>query len=122
MYLPIYQVFSSIYYLFFQRCCGLAWSLAGTGIGSCTLTTHGQTTTVAETTVATDVHQTLDIHRGFTTQIAFDGEQRDLITDFFQITIRQVLDLFRIGNLASFANFASASAANAENSGQADLH
>jgi hypothetical protein len=67
----------------------LARTLAGTRIGTGTLATHGQTTTMAEAAVASDVHQTLDIHRGFTTQITFNRELGDLIADFFQITVGQ---------------------------------
>jgi hypothetical protein len=35
-----------------------------------------KSTPMAETSVATDVHQALDIHRGFTTQVTLNGEQR----------------------------------------------
>jgi hypothetical protein len=43
---------------------------------------------MAETAVATDVHQTLDVHRGFTTQVTLDGELADLVADLFQIMRR----------------------------------
>jgi hypothetical protein len=76
---------------------------------------------MTEATVAADVHQTLDVHRRFAAQVTFDGEQSDLVTDFFQVTVSQVFDFFGIGNLAGFANFASARAANAKNSSQADF-
>jgi hypothetical protein len=77
--------------LFLQSCSGLARTLAGAGVGPGALAAHGQATAVAETTVATDVHQALDVHRGFTTQVTFDGEQGDLLTNFFQIAIESGL-------------------------------
>src|SRR5574343_1383085 len=89
-------LFSSQSGLFLQCGCALARTLAGTGIGAGALTTHRQTTTVTETTVATDVHQSLDVHGGFTAQVTFDGELTNLVADFFQIAVRQILDLFRI--------------------------
>jgi hypothetical protein len=73
--------------LFLQCRCTLARTLASAGIGTRTLTTHWQTTAMAETTVATDVHQTLDVHRGFTAQVTFNGELLDLLANFFQIAI-----------------------------------
>jgi hypothetical protein len=107
--------------LFLQSCSGLARTLAGAGIGPGALAAHGQATTVAEAAVAADVHQALDVHRGFTTQVTFDGEQGDLLTDFFQIAIGQVFDLFGVGDVACFANFASARATDAKDSSQADF-
>jgi sporulation-control protein spo0M len=53
---------------------GLARTLAGTGIGTRTLATHGQAAAMAETAIATNVHQTLDVHGGFTAQVTLDGE------------------------------------------------
>jgi len=69
--------------LFFQRLRCFARTLACAGIGACALTAHGQATAMTETAVATDVHQTLDVHGGFTTQVTFDGDTSDLIADFF---------------------------------------
>jgi hypothetical protein len=48
---------------------------------------------VAEAAVASDIHQTLDVHRGFATKVTFDRELGDLIADLLQITVGQVLDL-----------------------------
>jgi hypothetical protein len=50
----------------------LCRTLAGTGIGVGPLTTHRQATTMAQTAVAAQVHQTLDVHRILAAQIAFD--------------------------------------------------
>ena len=76
---------------------------------------------MAETTVATDVHQALDVHRGFTAQITFDGELSDLVANFFQITVREVLDLLGVLDATGFANLASAGTTNAIDGGQANL-
>ena len=76
---------------------------------------------MTEAAVAADVHQTLDVHRGFTTQVTFDRELGDLVADFFQITVGQILDLFGICNATCFANLASAGASDAENGGQANF-
>ena len=69
---------------------------------------------MAETTVTTDVHQTLDVHRRLATQVTFDGEQSDLITDLFEISVSQILDFFGIRNVTCLANFASTGATDAK--------
>jgi len=84
--------------LFLQACGAFTRTLASTCIGASTLTTHGQATAVAETTVATNVHQTLDVHGCFATQVTFNGDQCDLIANFFQVAIRQIFDLLGISN------------------------
>ena len=76
---------------------------------------------MTKTTVATDVHQSLDIHRGFTAQVTFNGELLNLLANFFQIAIRKILDLLAVSDASSFANFASAGASNAKDSGQTDF-
>jgi hypothetical protein len=47
---------------------------------------------MTETTITTDVHQALDVHRGFTTQIAFNGELGHFITNFFKLMIGEIFD------------------------------
>jgi hypothetical protein len=42
---------------------------------------------MAKATLATDVHQTLDVHRGLAPQITFDGQLANRIANFFQITV-----------------------------------
>jgi hypothetical protein len=76
---------------------------------------------MTESAIATDIHQTLDVHRRLTTQITLNRELSDLIPDFFQVTIGQVFDLLGISNATSFANFASACASDTKNGGQANL-
>ena len=79
--------------LFLQCSSTLARTLASACVGTSALTTHWQTAAMAEATIAADVHQTLDVHRGFTAQVTFNGELLDLLANFFQIAIRQILDL-----------------------------
>ncbi|KHA80466.1 hypothetical protein NC77_01410 [Janthinobacterium lividum] len=44
--------------------------------------------------VATQIHQTLDVHGQFTTQIAFDDEFTYFIAQLFQFAVIQIFDLF----------------------------
>jgi len=53
---------------------GLAGSLAGTGIGLGTLTTDGKTATMAETTVAVDCLQTLEVTLKFAAEVTLDDD------------------------------------------------
>lgn len=76
---------------------------------------------MTETAVATDVHQALDVHRGFATQITFQSHGIQEVTDLFQISVRQVLDLLGILDTACFADLASCSATDAIDGSQADF-
>jgi len=107
--------------LFLQGLRGLARTLAGTGIGARALAAHRQAATMAEATIATDVHQSLDVHRGLAAQIAFDGEERNLIADLFEIAVGQIFDLLRIFDTARFADLTGARATDTKNGGQADF-
>ena len=99
--------------LFLQGRGALARTLAGAGIGACALTAHRQTAAMAEASVAADVHQALDVHRGFATQVTFDGELRDLVANLFEIAVRKILDLLGVSDFASFTDLACAGATNA---------
>jgi hypothetical protein len=59
-------------------------------------------------TIATKVHQTLDVHRGFTTQVTFDRELADFVTKLFQVGVGQVLDLLVKRNTGGLADLAGA--------------
>jgi hypothetical protein len=72
---------------------------------------------MAETAVATDVHQTLDVHRGFAPQIALNSELANRIANFFQIAGCQLLDLLGISDAAGFADLSCAGATDGENGG-----
>jgi hypothetical protein len=111
----------SCFQLFLQNRSAFARAFARTRIGAGTLATHGQTAAMTETTVATNVHQALDVHGGLAAEVTFDREQTDLIADLFKIAVGEVLDLLGISNVAGFADFASARATNAKNRSQADF-
>ena len=53
---------------------GLLRSLAGARIGAGALAAHGQIAAMAQTAIAADLDQPLDIHLHFAAQIAFDFE------------------------------------------------
>src|SRR5210317_919892 len=50
----------------------LARALAGSGICLGFLSTHRQSSPVAQTTIAAEVHESLDVHRHFATQITLN--------------------------------------------------
>jgi hypothetical protein len=107
--------------LFFQGRCTFTRTFAGPCVGASALATHGQTTAMTETTVATNVHQAFDVHGGFTPQITLDGENSDLVADFLEVGVGQIFDLFRVSDARSFANLPSAGATNTKDGGQAYL-
>ena len=49
---------------------------------------------MAQAAVAAQVHQTLDAHRDFAAQIAFDNKLADFVTQLLELVVIQVLDLF----------------------------
>jgi hypothetical protein len=56
------------------------------------LTTNRQRTTMTQTAVAAKVHQTLDVHGNFTTQVTFDAVfSIDSFTDLKYFSIRQLI-------------------------------
>jgi hypothetical protein len=107
--------------LFLQRRSSLTRAFASACVGARALTAHGQTAAMAETAIAANVHQSLDVHSRLTTQITLDCKLCDLVANFLQITIGQVFDLLGISNATCLTNFASASATDTKNSCQANL-
>jgi hypothetical protein len=51
---------------------------------------------VPDSAIATQVHETLDIHRYLTAKIAFDGQLRDSAAEICNLRFRQVFNL-RVG-------------------------
>ena len=88
-------LFPSLVYFF--SAAALRGTLAGAGVGARALTTQRQTAAVAETAVATDVHQALDVHRVSRRKVTFDGELARSLADLLQIGVGQVLDLLGTG-------------------------
>ena len=99
---------------------GLARTFAGTSIGAGTLTAHWQTFAVTHAAVATQVHQTLDVHGQLTTQVAFYDKLADFVTQFLEFVIVQVFDLFIGLNTRCIANFLLAWTAHTVDRRQAD--
>lgn len=48
---------------------------------------------MTQTTVATEVHQTLDFHVDFATQVTFSGELRHFATQQLNLLVAQIFDL-----------------------------
>jgi hypothetical protein len=76
---------------------------------------------MAQTAPRAEIHQTLDVHRNLTPQVALDGEFRDLLAQLFHIAVRQVLDLGRVLDAGRGADRARAATAYAVNRGQRDF-
>src|SRR5512133_992741 len=75
--------FQSLLFLERSRC--FTRTFTRTRIGTRALTTQGQTTTMAKAAIATNVHQTLDVHGGFATQITFNGEFSHFVAHLFKL-------------------------------------
>src|SRR6266496_479090 len=68
-------------------------ALAGAGVGVRALAADGQALAVPQAPVAGEVHQPLDVHRGFAAQIAFDLVVLvDRLADVEDLLVGQVLD------------------------------
>ena len=76
---------------------------------------------MTETAVATDVHETLDVHGQFATQVTFDGDLAHLVPDFFQVGVGQFLDLLIEGNAGGRADLLRGGTADAVNVRQANF-
>ena len=72
-------------------------------------------------TIGAEVDQTLDRELDLTTEIAFNGELGNGITDAFEFSVVEVLDLLRAGNAASIENLAGTRTTNAINGSETDL-
>ena len=68
----------------------LARSLTSPGIGFSTLSAHWQASTMTQTAVAAKVKQTLDVHRHLTTQVTFNCDLTDRVTQSIELTFIEV--------------------------------
>jgi hypothetical protein len=82
------------------------------------LTAQRQPPTVADATVATQVHESLDIHGQGTTQIAFNRVLGNFTADGLDLNLRQILDLGVRLDAAGVTNFARRGPADTVNGGQ----
>jgi hypothetical protein len=63
------------------------------------LAANRQRTTMTQAAVATQVHQALDVHRNFTTQVTFDlVVSIDCFADLKDFSIRQLVNATIVGN------------------------
>lgn len=69
-------------------------TFSGSRVCACTLTSHRQPSAMTQTTITTQIHQPLDAHGNFATQIAFNDEFVDFSAQFFKFAVIQILDLF----------------------------
>src|SRR3954463_8787646 len=99
---------------------GLARPLAGSRIGARALSACRQSAAMPCAAIAAQIHETLDIHRDFTSKVAFDSELGDLFTQFFHVVIRQILDLDGAVYAGRGANGPRTSPTNAVDRGQRD--
>jgi hypothetical protein len=97
---------------------GTTRTLSRTSIGAGTLTTERKTATVTNTTIATQIHQSLDVHCSFTTEITLNRKLSDFLTDTLDICFIQTFDL--CGGIKSqlLADFFSTGAPNAIDCGE----
>ena len=100
--------------------CCLTRTFAGTCIGAGTLAANRQALAMTQAAIAAKVHQTLDAHRDFTAQIAFDNKLADFVTQLFQLVVVQIFDLL-VGRYTRLdANFFCAWTADAVDRSLAD--
>src|SRR6185436_16234947 len=72
---------------------GATRALAGAGVGAGALAANRQAALVAQSAVAAEVDQALDVHRGLATQVALDGELGDLGAQLVELALGERLDL-----------------------------
>ena len=88
-------------------------SLAGTRICLGLLAAQWQTTTMADTAITTEVHQSLDIHGNRTAQVTFNGVLADRPANRLDFRLGQILDLYVRLDASVLANPARSDAPNA---------
>src|SRR6202048_2347086 len=77
-----------------------ARSLARARVGMGALTAHRQSAAMTQAAIAAEIHQTLDVHAGLATQVAFDQVVAvDHFTDLQHFLIAQLRHAAIIGNL-----------------------
>ena len=76
---------------------------------------------MAHPAIAPQIHEALDTHRHFTTQVTLDGELRDFVAQPFHVRLGQILDLDGAANAGRITDLLRTSAPNTENRGQRDL-
>jgi hypothetical protein len=95
---------------------GLARALSRTGVGPGALPPNGKSSAVSEAPVASDVHQSLDVHANIGPEVTFDGKfPVDDLTEPVEFFFVKLPDFFIHIDARFFANFAGRRTADAEN-------
>src|SRR5262249_3086187 len=98
-------------------------ALAGPRIGVGALTVNGQAFAVTQAAIAAEVHQPLNVHRGFAAQVAFDLIVAiDDLADPDDIVIGQLIDARRASDTGLVADVFRALRSDPIDIGQANLH
>src|SRR5690554_4569687 len=97
-----------------------ARTFTGACVGLCALTTDGKSMTVAQTTVTSEILQTLNVHLYFTTQIAFNDYFTHFGTKCLKLLVGQVFDLDVRLNTGCIAKLLGCCLANTKDVGQRD--
>ena len=83
---------------------------------------NGQALAVTQATVATDVHETLDVHRNFAAQVAFHFVALfEFLTDFVQFFSGEIIDAASPVDARSVKNFQGRYTADAVDVSQRDV-
>src|SRR5690606_39121010 len=98
-------------WLFLQLYTSTTRALAGTCVGTGTLTAERQAALVAQAAIRSEVDQTLDRELDFTTQVAFDRERTHAFADAFEFCVIEFFDFLVERHAGGFADLTSASAA-----------
>src|SRR5258708_30208340 len=78
----------------------LGRTLARARVGMGTLTAHRQSAAMTQAAIAAEIHQTLDVHAGLATQVAFDQIVAvDHFTNLQHFLIAQLIDAAIFANL-----------------------
>jgi hypothetical protein len=79
-------------------CDCLPLSLTGTGVVLRALSAEGQTQTVTDAALATNVHQSLDVHLDFRAKLTFNADLRDDFADLGDFVVGPILYTLVLGN------------------------
>ena len=97
--------------------------LTGTGVGLGALTTHGQTTTVAQALVAADLDLATDVGLNLAAKVTLDLERLlDVLAELCQVLVREVLAPEIRADAGGVKDFLGAGTADAVDVCQCDLH
>jgi hypothetical protein len=103
-----------IYFLAFLASNRLARTFARASVGSRALAASWQAFAMARAAVAAKVNQTLDAHRDFTTKIALNGELANLLAQFVELSIGEILDFLVLRDASFVTHFTCARVADAK--------